>query len=43
MANPNERVPMDIDDVVSLVLLLIVTVAFAAYTVDFFIGFMQMH
>ena len=43
MANQDERVPMDISDVVSLVLLLIVTVAFAAYTVDFFIGFIPMN
>ncbi len=43
MATPNERVPMDVSDVVSLVLLLIVTAGFAAYTIDFFIGFLQMH
>jgi hypothetical protein len=43
MANPNERVPMDFSDTVALILLIIVTLAFVAYSADFFIGFMQMH
>ncbi len=43
MAKPEERVPMDISDVVSLVLLIATTVAFAAYSLDFFIGFSQAH
>ena len=38
-----ERVPMSVDDWVILILLIIVTLAFGAYTVDFFIGFLQMH
>jgi len=39
----SERVPMEADDVVGLVLLIIVTLAFGAYSADFFIGFLQMH
>jgi hypothetical protein len=42
MAQPEERVPMEFDDWVGLILLLIVTLAFGAYTVDFFMGFLQM-
>ncbi len=43
MASSNDRVPMDFSDTVALILLLIVTVAFIAYSVDFFIGFIPMH
>ncbi len=43
MAQPEERVPRSIDDWIVLIPLIVVTLGFGVYTVEFCLSVVQMH